>query len=153
VTARTAELFARACSRGYRSACEHAKAAAAGMRATPSSGRRSPVPTVAEWEAAPGLAVTGAEAVGCAGRVLRDWMRVSCRGAPAGLGAPTVVEITAGGRTDTYRFAKGGVTSIVAPLVPGARLEAELGWQRGHRTLVVDWPRGRPMPAAPGVIR
>lgn len=152
VTKETADLFAKACSLGYAPSCDAAKDAAAGLRATVSSGRRSPVPTVAEWEAAPAARVTGAEAVGCSARSVREWLRVSCRGKPARLGAPTSIEITSGGRTDTYRFAKGGVTSIVTPFVAGARVEAELGWQRGHRTLYLSWPAGSAAPAVAGSI-
>lgn len=111
----------------------------------------SAVPSLDEWNAVPReITVRRSSSLGCETKMLREWLRVSCRGRGS-LGVPIAVYIHKQQGQQAYKFATAGtVTSLVAQVVRGRSLEAEFVWENGgsHRgaTLVVRWPRGAPKP-------
>jgi hypothetical protein len=120
--------------------------------ADPAAGGRSPVPTQDEWRAVTReVTVRGSGALNCETKMLREWLRVSCRDkTPAG-GTPTGVRvISGGGRGDDFSFASAGVASLVVRYVEGVNIDAVFTWTDGSRTLHIVWPRGAPQPDAKG---
>lgn len=116
---------------------------------------RSAVPTVAEWNAeTKEVGVKGSSKLNCETKMVREWLRVSCRGKNDTGGEPKGVRITkGGGRGDTFTFASGGVASLVTPFVNGTDLAAEFEWTDKKMELVVSWPHGAPMPPLKGEFR
>jgi hypothetical protein len=82
--------------------------------------------------------------------MIREWLRVSCRGANDTGGTPTAVVVLRGKSADTYTFAQNQVTSLLLPFVEGADLEARFSWTDKSERLYVAWPLGAPMPAVKG---
>ncbi len=97
------------------------------------------------------VTVKGSSALNCETKIVREYLRVSCRGKNDTGGTPTTVRVMKGGR-DSFTFASGGVTSLVVPFVQGVDLEAELSWTDKSHKLTVKWPRGAPMPQLVGVF-
>ena len=116
---------------------------------------RSAVPTVAEWQAeTKEVGVKGSSKLNCETKMVREWLRISCRGKNDTGGEPKGVRITkGGGRGDTFTFASGGVASLVTPFVNGTDLAAEFEWTDKKMELVVSWPHGAPMPPLKGEFR
>jgi len=117
------------------------------------AGTRSAVPTVAEWNAEPReVTVRGSSALNCETKMVREWLRVSCRGTNPERGTATGVRVTrGGGKAETFTFTSGDVTSLVFPFVEGTDIEAEFQFTvGGPRKLVSKWPYRSPMPEAKG---
>ena len=73
-----------------------------GKEATPFIGKKSKAPSTAEWDAqTKEVTVHGSSARMCETKMVREWLRISCRGEPAGYGqAQTVTVLSGGGRGD-----------------------------------------------------
>jgi hypothetical protein len=132
--------------------CLHAQQLRRAAASSAPAGKRSKLPTLDEWNAVGEVTVSGASALGCEAKMVREWLRVSCRGASGSGGKPSSARLTQGGRTDTYTYAGYGVASLVTPFVAGVHLEAEYGWTDMTRSLVVDWPAGAPKPSVVGAF-
>lgn len=122
---------------------------------TPASGMASAVssaiaakafPTSAEFDKAAEVTVKGSTALGCETRVVREWLRVSCRGKNDTGGTPVLVRVGRGAGPDVHTFANGGITSLVLPYVEGVDVTAIFSWTNKSHRLVVSWPRGAPKP-------
>jgi hypothetical protein len=113
-------------------------------------GGRSKVPTVEEWNAVTKeVTVRGSSKLNCETKMVREWLRVSCRGKSFSGGEPTGVSVTkGGGRGDDYTFSNTGVASLVVRFVEGVDLEAEFSWSDASYKLKVFWPHGAPEPPA-----
>lgn len=108
---------------------------------------RSPVPTMAEWNAVPReISVRKSTPLGCETKMVREWLRVSCRGKNNSGGTPLEVKKVAGCTGDTYFFASGGVTSLVTPVLRGKTCDVSFSWTVGANQLWVRWPNGAPRP-------
>ena len=95
----------------------------------------------------------GSSALGCETKMVRTWLRISCRGKNDSGGTPTSVNITKGGGDGkTFKFAAGGVTSLVLPFVEGVDVKAQFGWSNKSAELHVFWPRGAPEPPPKGIF-
>lgn len=115
---------------------------------------RSAVPKLDEWNAASEVIVKGAKPLGCETKMVREWLRVSCRGKNGTGGEPKAVTLTkGGGKGDTFTFAANKVSSLVCPFVDGTDIRAEFEWSDSKKTLVVSWPHGAPEPPAKGEFR
>jgi TPR repeat protein len=114
---------------------------------TRASAKRSAIPTLEEWTAAPVVSEPEVIAASCEAKRVREWLRVSCR-KPLGNGAqPTGLKVTKGGTYDTYTFAKRQITSLVTTFMPGVKLEVVFTWSDGsERRLVSAWPAGATAP-------
>ena len=109
-------------------------------------------PTLDEWNAqTKEVAVTGSSALNCETKMVRTWLRVSCRGKNDTGGTPTTLKlVTGGGDGKTFTFAQNDVTSLVLPFVEGVDVKAEFGWTDKKMQLHVWWPRGAPEPPPKG---
>jgi hypothetical protein len=105
-------------------------------------------PTVAEWEGLKRDArVLGAPALGCQTRMLREWLRVSCR--PKGSRVATSVESRKQSGQHAYAGMFGDRASVVVQVLKGKSYSAFFTWNDGtSATLQVDWPAGSPRPFA-----
>lgn len=108
---------------------------------------RSTVPTLDEWNAIQKeVTVKGSSALNCETKMVREWLRISCRGHNDTGGTPTGLRVTRGGRGEEFTFASGGVTSLVMPFVDGTNFEAVFSWTDKSHKLVASWPHGAPKP-------
>ena len=65
------------------------------------------------------VTVKGSSALNCETKIVREYLRVSCRGKNDSGGTPTAVKVTRGGRGEVFTFASPGVTSLIVPFVSG----------------------------------
>ena len=107
----------------------------------------SKVPTLGEWDAVTReITVARSTPLGCETKMVREWLRVSCRGKNDKGGEPTNAETKSSGGLEAYLFAKNKVTSVVVPVARGKRYEALFSWTDKKQVLVMDWPNGAPRP-------
>ena len=97
------------------------------------------------------VTVKGSSALSCETKMVREYLRVSCRGKNDSGGTPTTVKVTRGGR-EALIFASGGVTSMIIPFVEGIDAEAMFSWTDKSHPLKLSWPRGAPKPTVIGVF-
>ena len=124
--------------------------APAAAAAKPLPPGRSPVPSLAEYAAAREVTVKGSSALKCETKMIREWLRVTCRGKNDTGGTPTAVVVTRGGRGETITFAAGGVTNLITPVLEGTDFEARFSWTDKSHPLLVKWPAGAPHPVVVG---
>lgn len=126
-------------------------AAAADKPALPPG--RTPAPTLEEWSSMrKEVTVKGSSALNCETKIVREYLRIACRGKNDSGGTPTNVKVLKGGRGEVFTFASGGITTLVMPYVSGADMEAEFSWTDKTHKLAVKWPKGAPMPPMVGVF-
>ena len=120
--------------------------------AAQSPGGRSAVPNIEEWNAqTKEVTVKGSSALNCETKMVREWLRVSCRGKNFSGGEPTGVTVTSGGgRGDDFVFSSAGVASLVVRFVEGVDVQAQFTWSDRSHALRVWWPRGAPEPPPKG---
>jgi len=98
--------------------------------------------------------IPGAQGLGCDGRSVREWIRVTCRYANGNGSRAKAVTVDKGAGPDVFTFAKDGVASIVARYLPGTEIEATFEWEDESRFAlkVTSWPKDatqqRPLPVA-----
>jgi hypothetical protein len=126
-----------------------------GKEASPFINSRSAVPTIPEWDAqTKEVTVRGSTKLNCETKMVREWLRVSCRGKSQHGGEPTGVTVTkGGGRGDDFTFASNKVASLVVRFVPGVDLDARFTWTDRSANLRVWWPRGAPEPPYKGTFK
>lgn len=111
---------------------------------------RTPVPSLDEYAAAREVTVKGSSALHCETKMVREWLRVSCRGKNDSGGTPTAVAVTHGGRGETVLYAAGGVTNLITPVLEGTDFAATFSWTDKSHPLVVKWARGAARPVVVG---
>ncbi|MCA9625236.1 MAG: hypothetical protein KC731_39710 [Myxococcales bacterium] len=123
-----------------------------GKEAGPFVGTKSAAPTTAEWDAQTReVTVHGSSARMCETKMVREWLRVSCRGEPDGYGqAQSVTVLSGGGKGDDFVFSGPGVASLIVRFVPGVDLRARFTWALKSSTIHVYWPAGAPETAYKG---
>lgn len=119
---------------------------------TAAAGGRSAVPTLAEWGKVREVTVKGSSALGCETKMVREWLRVSCRGKNSTGGTPTTVAVQKGAGKDVFTYVGKGVTSLVLPFEEGTQVEATFSWTDVSHKLVSSWPRGSSRPTVMGVF-
>jgi hypothetical protein len=106
-------------------------------------GGRTTPPTLAEWGAVGEVTVRNSTSLGCETKMVREWLRVTCRtltkdNAPAG-----VRVIRPSGDAEYFVFNSAGIASLVMPVRSGVDAEARYTWPKwGTRTLRVAWSPG-----------
>jgi hypothetical protein len=146
--ARTAAAAATSAAPGGAATQAPAAPAAAGPNG------RSTVPTQDEWTAAKEVGVKNSSKLNCETKMVREWLRISCKGKNDTGGEPKAVTMTkGGGRGDTFTFASNKVASLVCPYVDGVDIAAQFEWTDKKMELVVSWPHGAPMPTMMGEFR
>ncbi|MBW2457344.1 MAG: hypothetical protein JRI68_22740 [Deltaproteobacteria bacterium] len=129
-----------------------AAAASVAPTATPTIPGRTPVPTTEEWNGVGEITVKGSSALNCETKMVREWLRVTCRGKNDTGGTPTRVSVTEGQKPGVFHYASGRVTSLIMPYVTHTHLEAIFSWTDKAHKLVVDWPNAAPKPPVIGVF-
>lgn len=113
---------------------------------------RSAVPTVAEWDAETHeVTVKGSSALGCETKMVREYLRISCRGKNDSGGTPLSV-VPQKGAHEAYFYSAGGVVSVVIPYVQGIDATLAFAWTDKSHPLRLTWPRGAPKPPILGVF-
>jgi hypothetical protein len=108
-------------------------------------GGRSATPTIAEWSSVGEVSVRNSSSLGCETKMVREWLRVTCRTLTKD-NAPTGVQmIRPTGDHEYFVFNTAGIASLVMPVRSGVDAEARYTWQKwGTRTLRVTWSPGAP---------
>jgi hypothetical protein len=126
---------------------------AAPAKPPPLPAGRSNAPTLDEWAKMPKeVTVKGSTALKCETKIVREYLRVSCRGKADPEGTPTGIKILKGGRGEAMTYAGPGVTSLILPYVEGTDFEAVFSWTRKSHKLAVKWPKGAKQPTVVGVF-
>lgn len=121
--------------------------------AASSTAARSAVPTSSEWGVSKEVAVTGASALGCDARAVREWIRVSCRGANHRGEVIRSVAVDGGARPgDVFTFSAEELASLVIRLVEGTAVTVTFRWDQGHYPLAIRWEQGQARPDPVGVF-
>lgn len=128
-----------------------AAATATGAPALPAG--RTLAPTADEWNnQKKEVTVKGSSALKCETKIVREYLRISCRGKVDPEGTPKGIKILKGGRGEALTFQGGDVMSLIVPYVEGTDFEAMFSWSaKGHK-LVVKWPKGAKQPAIVGTF-
>ena len=120
-------------------------------KATPLPEGRSGPPTLEEWNTIKKeVTVKGSSALKCETKIVREYLRVSCRG-KVPEGTPTGIKLIKGGR-EALVFASGGIASLVLPYVEGTDFEAAFSWTQKSHKLSVKWPKGSKQPVIVGTF-
>ena len=117
----------------------------------PTEGASKP-PTTAEWNAVGEITVRHSTPLGCETKLVREWLRVSCRTLGDGPNQIQSVSLTQGKNPGGIPpFVKKGVASIVMPVRKNGFAVWTFSWsQWGSRKLTVSWPNGTPRPIIGG---
>ncbi len=108
-------------------------------------GGRTTPPTVGEWSSVSEINVRNSSALGCETKMVREWLRVTCRMLSKDNPPTGVQVIRPTGDREYFVFNSGGIASLVMPVRPGVDAEARYTWPKwGTRTLRVSWAAGAP---------
>lgn len=107
-------------------------------------------PKPGDWNAAPDVEVRNAERLGCEVRLVREWIRVSCRTTE-----DTASQVNAlrwlepsSKPPDFYDMVRPGtLASVVFPIRRETEVRIEFVWSDFSRVLTVVWKPGTPRPA------
>ncbi len=114
---------------------------------------RSAAPTLDEWAKMPKeVTVKGSSALKCETKILREYLRVSCKGKVDPEGDPRGIKILKGGHGEAFAYAGEGVISLVMPYVEGTDFEAAFSWTNKSHKLTARWPKGSKQPVVVGVF-
>jgi lysophospholipase L1-like esterase len=103
---------------------------------------RSLAPNPGEWEGA--ARVTAKGPPGCLARSIREWVLLVCsRGArdKENQGLARAIAVSEGGHGEVMSFAKGQTLKLLAPVLPGEELAAEIIWADGTQPVRVRRPK------------
>lgn len=112
-------------------------------------GGRSKVPTIAEWDAVGEITVRHSGPLGCETKMVREWLRVSCRTGAGAHQIKSVSVLSSNGMSkgEVFTFSKSGVSSVVLPVRDGYSAKVRFAWSDwGSRTLSMDFAHGAPKP-------
>lgn len=103
-------------------------------------------PTVEEWNALPKeCTVKASSPLKCNTWMIREWLKVNCH--ENALGKPVSLDTSGAGGVQSFKFVRPSTqTSVVVQVVRSRRSTVTFQWERGQKTLVVDWPHGAPRP-------
>ncbi|MCA9645763.1 MAG: hypothetical protein H6718_30580 [Polyangiaceae bacterium] len=113
----------------------------------PTEGTSKP-PTIAEWNAVGEITVRHSTPLGCETKLIREWLRVSCRTLGNGSNQVLSAALTEGRNAGGIpAFVKKGVASIVMQVRKNGYAVWTFNWSEwGSRKLTVSWPNGNPRP-------
>jgi hypothetical protein len=131
-----------------------AKATAEPVKAPPLPAGRSTPPTLEEWnKMTKEVTVKGSSALKCETKIVREYLRVACKGDVEPEGSPKGIKILKGGHGEALVNAGPGYMSLILPYVDGTDFEAAFSWSKKSHKLAVKWPKGaKPAPVVVGVF-
>jgi hypothetical protein len=113
---------------------------------------RSAIPTLDEWnKMQKEVTVKGSSALACETKIVREYLRVSCKKPVEFEGTPKGIKVLRGGH-EAMVFAHDGVMSLIVPFVEGTDFEAVFSWSKKSHKLAVKWPKGNARPAIVGTF-
>lgn len=113
---------------------------------------RTALPTVEEWKAmTKEVTVKGSSALGCETKMIREYLRISCRGKNDTGGTPKHVTLQKG-MVENHMYVDHGIVSLVVPYVEGINVRFVFTWSDTAHPLELKWPRGAPKPIVLGVF-
>jgi hypothetical protein len=124
----------------------------AGARPPTLPAGRSPAPTLAEWARMKEITVKGSSALKCETKILREYLRIACRGKVDPEGTPKGIKIIKGGRGEALIYEGADMISLIVPYLEGTDLEAVFSWSAKSHKLVAKWPRGTRQPVIVGTF-
>lgn len=108
-------------------------------------------PSVAEWNSVQKeVRVRGSSALGCETKMMREWLRVSCR--PGKRMPPSAVSTVSSGGQQAFTGMFGNTASLVVQVVQGKSYRANFRWTDPNsgnfdsQFLLVNWPSGAARP-------
>lgn len=108
-------------------------------------------PSLTEWNAVTKeITVKNSSALGCETKMIREWLRVSCR--PRGKITPLEAKITSTSGQQAYKWnSTGQVASIVVQVIQGKSFQGEFSFSEDPgrhfgSTLSVNWPSSSARP-------
>ena len=105
-------------------------------------------PTTAEWNAVPWeITVSRSTPLGCETKMVREWLRVSCRDENKYGGKIRSVTIVQKGGVQAYKLERDGLASLVVQVVKGKKHVSRFRWADRTQRLVVDWSDLGPRPS------
>lgn len=105
-------------------------------------------PSLAEWNAAPWeITVSRSTPLGCETKMVREWLRVSCRDENKDGGKIQGVTIVRKGGVQAYKLERKGLASLVVQVVKGKKHVSRFRWSDRTQQLVVDWSDLGPRPS------
>jgi hypothetical protein len=113
------------------------------------SGMKSKTPTVKEWDSVGEITVRHSSPLGCETKMVREWLRVSCR---TGDGSNQIQDVkvldSRGVKSyEIFTYQRQGVASIVLPIRRPIEATVRFRWtQWGPRVLSIRYPHGAPAP-------
>lgn len=129
-----------------------ATAEAAPAKPPPVPVGRSKAPTLDEWASQKKeVTVKGSSALKCETKIVREYLRISCKGKVDPEGEPSSIKILKGGG-EALAFATTGVTSLILPYVEGTDFEGVFSWTKKSHKLGVKWPKGSKQPEIVGAF-
>ena len=102
-----------------------------------------------EWNAVGECTVRHSSSLGCETKMVREWLRVSCRTAKGDnqVKGLEVLEVKGATSGEIFEYTAEGVASVVMPVRAGIDARVRFVWSRwGSRTLRVQYPHGAPEP-------
>lgn len=119
-------------------------------------GKRTAMPSKKEFDDTSDAKLDGLDATACQARVVREWIRITCRTKNPSGGTPVDIKVVKGSVPGTSAVALGTtpnvVTSLVTPYEPGTDLEATFYWTDKAQTLTLKWPLKKKMPEPLGAF-
>lgn len=113
---------------------------------------RSAPPTLDEWKnQTKEVTVKGSTAQKCETKIVREYLRIACKGAVDYEGEPTSIKLVKSGG-GVLTFGGSGVTTLILPFVEGTDFEAVFSWKAKSHKLVVQWPKGSKQPVIVGTF-
>jgi len=105
-------------------------------------------PSVAEWNEAPWeITVSRSTPLGCETKMVREWLRVSCRDENKDGGKIMGVTIVQKGGVQAYQLERKGLASLVVQVVKGKKHVSRFRWTDRTQRLIVDWSDLGPRPS------
>lgn len=112
----------------------------------PTEGNSKP-PSVSEWDGVGEITVRHSTPLACETKLVREWLRVSCRSTDKSKHQIKNVEVASGAaKGGIPPFVKKGVASIVTQVKKGMDVQYTFTWDTFARHLKVAWPNGAPSP-------
>jgi hypothetical protein len=115
------------------------------------AGMKSKVPTLSEWNEMGECTVAHSTPLGCETKMVREWLRVSCRTTnqtPHQIQGVKLVKDTGLAKYEVFTYTHPGVASVVMPIRGGLDARVEFTWSDwGKRTLIAQMAHGAKLPS------